>query len=50
MHASNEDTADVVQEVLTRLHGDSEIYDRWQSGNWISIDEQVRVDSYDSVA
>lgn len=48
--ASNENTADVVQEVLTRPHGDGEIHDRWQSGNRISTDEHVRVYAYDSVA
>ncbi|QGX93881.1 acyltransferase [Haloplanus rallus] len=45
--ASNEDTAAVVQEVLARLHGDGGVYDRWQSGNQISTDEQVRLDAYD---
>lgn len=43
---SNEDTADAVQEILARLHGDGEVYDRWQSGNGISTDEQVRLDAY----
>lgn len=45
--SSEEETADVVREVLTRLHGDGSVYDRWQAGESISRSERVRLDAYD---
>lgn len=45
--ASDEETADVVQEVLARLHGEGELYDRWRAGDRISAPDRVRLDAYD---
>jgi acetyltransferase-like isoleucine patch superfamily enzyme len=45
--ASDEPTADVVQEILARIHGDGRVYDRWQSGESLSLVERLRLDAYD---
>lgn len=45
--SSSEPTADVVQEVLARLHGDGDVYDRWQAGESIGPAERLRLDRYD---
>jgi len=45
--SSEEETADVVREVLARLHGDGSLYDRWRAGESISRAERVRLDAYD---
>jgi len=44
--ASDEPTAEVVQETLARLHGDGEVYDRHEAGESLSLVEQMRLDSY----
>jgi maltose O-acetyltransferase len=44
--SSNEETATVVQEVLARLHGDGQLYDRWQDGGALSSIERLRLDTY----
>lgn len=44
--ASNEPIGDVVQEVLARIHGDGDIYDRQQSGESLSLTERIRLDTY----
>jgi len=44
---SDEDTCDVVGEVLVDLHGDREAYERWRSGDDVSPAERVRLQSYD---
>ncbi|NLV09397.1 acyltransferase [Halomicrobium mukohataei] len=45
--ASDEDTCDVVEDVLIDLHGDREAYERWQSGEDVSPAERVRLQGYD---
>ena len=45
--SSSDETADVVQEVLARLHGDGVVYDRWRAEESISHAERVRLDAYD---
>jgi acetyltransferase-like isoleucine patch superfamily enzyme len=45
--ASDEPTAEVVQETLARIHGDGDVYDRWQSGESVSLVERLRLDTYD---
>jgi maltose O-acetyltransferase len=45
--ASDEPTAEVVQETLARIHGDGDVYDRWQSGESVSLAERLRLDTYD---
>ena len=45
--ASDEDTCDVVEDVLVDLFGDREAYDRWQSGADVSPAERVRLQGYD---
>jgi maltose O-acetyltransferase len=45
--ASDEDTCDVVQDVLIDLFGDREAYERWQSGEPVSAAERVRLQGYD---
>jgi acetyltransferase-like isoleucine patch superfamily enzyme len=45
--ASDEDTCDVVEDVLIDLHGDREAYERWQSGGDVSAAERVRLQGYD---
>ncbi|MFB6074108.1 MAG: acyltransferase, partial [Haloarculaceae archaeon] len=45
--AGDEDTCDVVEDVLVDLHGDREAYERWQSGGDVSPAERVRLQGYD---
>ena len=45
--AGEEDTCDVVEEVLVDLHGDRDAYDRWRDGERVSPAERVRLQSYD---
>jgi maltose O-acetyltransferase len=44
---SEDPTAGVVQEVLARIHGDGDVYDRWQSDESVSLTERIRLDTYD---
>ncbi len=44
--ASDEDTCDVVEDVLIDLHGDRTAYERWQAGEDISPAERVRLQGY----
>jgi len=44
---SEEDTCDVVEDVLVDLHGDREAYERWQDGGEVSPAERVRLQGYD---
>ena len=45
--AGDEDTCDVVEDVLVDLFGDREAYERWQSGGDVSPAERVRLQGYD---
>ncbi|MFC4450937.1 acyltransferase [Halorussus aquaticus] len=45
--ASDEDTCEVVEQVLVDLHGDREAYERWQNGERVSPAEEIRLQSYD---
>jgi acetyltransferase-like isoleucine patch superfamily enzyme len=45
--ASDEDTCDVVEDVLVDLHGDREAYERWQADEDVSPAERVRLQGYD---
>ncbi|WP_251341807.1 acyltransferase [Haloplanus halophilus] len=45
--ASDEDTCNVVQDVLIDLFGDREAYERWQDGGDVSPAERVRLQGYD---
>ena len=45
--AGEEDTCDVVTDVLIDLHGDRDAYERWQSGEDVSPAERVRLQGYD---
>ncbi|MEF8782533.1 MAG: acyltransferase [Haloarculaceae archaeon] len=45
--SSDEETCDVVEDVLVDLHGDREAYERWQSGGDVSPAERVRLQGYD---
>lgn len=45
--ASEEDTCQVVREVLVDLFGDRDAYERWQDGGSVSPAERVRLQSYD---
>jgi len=45
--ASEEDTCDVVQDVLIDLFGDREAFERWQAGADVSPAERVRLQGYD---
>ncbi|WP_227353494.1 acyltransferase [Haladaptatus salinisoli] len=45
--AGDEDTCDVVEEVLVDLHGDRDAYEAWQNGEQVSNAERVRLQSYD---
>ncbi|MEF8856841.1 MAG: acyltransferase [Haloplanus sp.] len=45
--ASDEDTCEVVQDVLIDLFGDREAYERWQAGGDVSPAERVRLQGYD---
>ncbi len=44
---SDEDTCDVVEDVLIDLHGDRAAYERWQAGEDVSPAERVRLQGYD---
>jgi acetyltransferase-like isoleucine patch superfamily enzyme len=45
--SSDEETCDVVEDVLIDLHGDRDAYERWQSGGDVSPAERVRLQGYD---
>jgi maltose O-acetyltransferase len=45
--ASDEDTCEVVTDVLVDLFGDREPYERWQAGGDVSPATQVRLQGYD---
>jgi len=45
--SSDEETCDVVEDVLVDLHGDRAAYERWQSGESVSPAERVRLQGYD---
>ncbi|MFB6121884.1 MAG: acyltransferase [Haloferacaceae archaeon] len=45
--ASDEDTCEVVRDVLVDLFGDREAYERWQGGGDVSPAERVRLQGYD---
>lgn len=45
--ASEEDTCEVVRDVLVDLYGDRDAYERWQDGEEISPAERVRLQGYD---
>ncbi|WP_318568152.1 acyltransferase [Salinigranum marinum] len=45
--SSDEETCEVVKDVLIDLFGDREAYERWQSGESISAAERVRLQGYD---
>jgi acetyltransferase-like isoleucine patch superfamily enzyme len=45
--ASEEDTCEVVEDVLIDLHGDRDAYERWQAGEAVSPAERVRLQGYD---
>ncbi|MFC5367099.1 acyltransferase [Salinirubrum litoreum] len=45
--SSEEDTCDVVQDVLVDLYGDREAYERWQKGKPVSAATRVRLQGYD---
>jgi len=45
--ASDEPTADVVSELLARIHGDGRVYERWQLGASLSLTGRLRLDAYD---
>ena len=45
--SSEEDTCEVVRDVLIDLHGDREAWEAWQAGERVSPAEQVRLQSYD---
>ncbi|WP_435359585.1 acyltransferase [Haloarchaeobius sp. DFWS5] len=45
--ASDENTCEVVTDVLVDLHGDRDAYERWQNGDDVSPAERVRLQGYD---
>jgi maltose O-acetyltransferase len=45
--ASDEETCNVVRDVLVDLYGDREAYERWQRGEDLSPAERVRLQGYD---
>ncbi|ELZ11120.1 transferase [Halovivax asiaticus JCM 14624] len=45
--SDEEDTCDVVEDVLIDLTGDRDAYERWESGADVSTAERVRLQSYD---
>jgi acetyltransferase-like isoleucine patch superfamily enzyme len=45
--SGDEDTCEVVQDVLIDLFGDREAYERWQDGGDVSPAERVRLQGYD---
>ena len=46
LSSEEEDTCDVVQDVLIDLHGDREAYEAWQEGAEISNAERIRLQGY----
>lgn len=44
--SSDEPTADIVQELLARIHGDGRAYDRREAGESLSLAERIRLDTY----
>jgi len=44
--SGEEDTCDVVEDVLVDLHGDREAFERWQAGESLSPAERVRLMGY----
>ncbi|MFB6131060.1 MAG: acyltransferase, partial [Salinigranum sp.] len=44
--ASDEDTCEVVEDVLIDLFGDREAHETWQSGGEVSPAERVRLQGY----
>ena len=45
--SGEEETCDVVTDVLVDLYGDRDAYERWQAGEDVSAAEQVRLQGYD---
>ncbi len=45
--SGDEDTCDVVEDVLVDLHGDRDAYERWRAGDDVSPAERVRLQGYD---
>ena len=45
--ATDEETCEIVEDVLIDLFGDREAYERWQSGGDVSPAERVRLQGYD---
>ena len=45
--SSDEDTCEVVRDVLIDLHGDREAWEAWQDGESVSRAERVRLQGYD---
>lgn len=45
--SSDEDTCEVVRDVLIDLHGDREAWEAWQAGESVSKAERVRLQGYD---
>jgi maltose O-acetyltransferase len=45
--SSDEDTCEVVQDVLVDLFGDRDAYEAWQSGDDVSNAERIRLQGYD---
>jgi acetyltransferase-like isoleucine patch superfamily enzyme len=45
--SSDEETCEVVKDVLIDLHGDRKAYERWQSGESVSPAERVRLQGHD---
>jgi len=45
--SGDEDTCEVVEDVLVDLHGDRAAYERWQAGERVSPAERVRLQGYD---
>ncbi|WP_435333953.1 acyltransferase [Haloarchaeobius sp. TZWWS8] len=45
--SSDENTCEVVTDVLVDLHGDRDAYERWQNGDDVSAAERVRLQGYD---
>jgi acetyltransferase-like isoleucine patch superfamily enzyme len=45
--SGDEETCEVVRDVLVDLHGDRDAYERWQDGGSVSPAERVRIQGYD---
>jgi acetyltransferase-like isoleucine patch superfamily enzyme len=45
--SGGEDASEVVEDVLVDLHGDRDVYERWQGGGTVSAVERARLQSYD---